>query len=575
MAVMAFESPTVRIRMGCMLLGMFAALWMMPLGLARADEKESSTEVRFELDLVLLVSPSGAIKVTQTYNVMDGSPVPDELSIWIRGTERPGFFYEGLGLEGVYVYSDTDEYPLVFTSTKTTNGIRVEISDLIVQLRESESNTISVGYILKNGFRGTAYRGDFFDQDELPGPVYGVSVSLEEESAGKGELFLADGSSASIIDAKGQRHSMDDEESPDAVVLKRYGQSFGSKIQLKIHDVMVAELPLGGEEFILFDFVGFMLPNLWFVIPFVFLLFLVIRTVIYGRARTEQMASVEPLAKAPAGMDASSAAAICYGGICKRLYSATLISLAHQQKVLIEQDDTSGALSSLLIRRQESLGEESKAAERVLFDRILFTRSETESLARVHTKLHRNFLGMKLRWGLRENFSRRQPIIRSPLGEWWLWPKTYRIMMVILFLGGGALLMAGAGIGLTSIAKPEWWFAWPVMMVAFVIFLATARWGRTEFQQHEMPFLQFLAFLERNPDKLAKIAGDTRGFSVLLPYGLATGTERQIIDAYCHEQERVGLPKWLFIKGNTLDTVHVNVFRDRFARIIEALNQAF
>ncbi len=573
MAGMGFESWSVRNWFVFALVGVLIALVMVPAERAHADDSEVRQGPSFYVDLNLRVFPSGAVRVIQTYTVMKDRPAPHSMSLWIRSTTRDGFLYRGLGLQGIKVYSGMDTNPLAFTATDTTNGTRVDIPDVLIQLRESDFRSIAVEYVLERGFQGVEFQGTFFEMDTLPGPVFGVRVAIEDDK-GKGELFQAGISSVMIVDATGQKHRMGKEEDAEFYAFERHGQNFGTQIQLHIKSVL-ATRSLGGGGLPIFDLVGFVLPNLWLLVPAAFLLFLLITAFIYSRARMEQMGSVEPLAKAPAGLDASSAAAITYGGVSRRLYSATLLSLAHQERVLIEQDDTSGALTGLLIRKSAPLAEESKAAERVLFDRILFTRSETESLARVHRKLRRNFLGVKLRWDLRENFSRRRPVLRSSFSEWWLWPKTYQIMMVILVLGGAGLLLAASGIGVASIAKPEWWITWPVMMVSFILFLVSARWGRNTFEQHEMPFLQFLAFLDRNPDKLASISGDTRAFSVLLPFGVATGTERQVIDAYCSGQTRVKLPSWLYIKENSLETVHVNAFRDRLARIMDALVRAF
>ena len=105
--------------------------------------------------------------------------------------------------------------------------------------------------------------------------------------------------------------------------------------------------------------------------------------------------------------------------------------------------------------------------------------------------------------------------------------------------------------------------------------MSKAQWTQKKAEDADREVMEFVTFLEHPPQTLSSIAGDQRALSVLLPYAIACGTERTLLDLYCGDQTKVHLPSWFLIYGNTKEEVHVSEVKSVLADFIEGMMDVF
>jgi hypothetical protein len=146
---------------------------------------------------------------------------------------------------------------------------------------------------------------------------------------------------------------------------------------------------------------------------------------------------------------------------------------------------------------------------------------------------------------------------------------------ILILLLGICVALSTTGHLFPDFQRWEWFLGFPVMVCTFLLFMSKAEWMHAHAEETDEDLLRFVAFLEQPPKKLKEIAGDKRALSVLLPYAIASGTERNIIDIYCAGKRKVELPSWFMIYGNTTEEVHVQEAKSVLADFVEGMLDAF
>lgn len=231
--------------------------------------------------------------------------------------------------------------------------------------------------------------------------------------------------------------------------------------------------------------------------------------------------------------------------------------------------------AGMILSKKTDLDSATREHERYVWNNVLFQGVDSMSMERMKSILKKGRNRSRIRGILKDFFPHRYALKRPKVLEWWLWPKTYLFIVILIFLLALSVGLSFLGLILPELCRWEWLLGFPAMFGTLILFMAKADWTQHQAEETDAELMSFVSFLEQPPRKLKEIAGDQKALSILLPYAVACGAERNILDIYCGDKTKVALPAWFMIYGNTTEEIHVHEVKSVLSEFIDGMLDVF
>lgn len=524
------------------------------------------------LEAHLDVAPGGMVNVRQTFRFPKKSD-PPPFEAWVARTARSGPLYHDMGMGRLLVEGGRG-LPVDVDRALTPNGERLTVEE--PRRFFDNGPELNLTYPLASAFQGDSIEMSFFGSDGHRGKA--DSVVLEVVWSGTRASFL--GSDIRLETPRGVTEMVRESFEDGRAVFRSKGN-----VQLPV-TLRIASLRFSGDltgsgsgASLVASLFG---ENLWFSLPFLFIASLFLLGWMLRREGGGEREHYNPTPRPPSGMEPGTAAAKLYGGVSSRLIAASALWFAHRGKVTLElRSDISDPLAGMMVSKRSDPDASFKDYERILWNGVLFEGVDSNSLSRIRQDMRSVRRAGRIRSQIHSYFPVLSPLKRAEAREWWLWSTPYKaagiglaVLLVCILFGPFQLPVLG-DLFPVHFAKPEWLLSWPLMAAAFYVYMDTVNWQRSKPASSDRPLMEFVTFLQRDVRTSRDLHGNVAAFSLLLPFAVAVGSERALIDAYCEGENIVPLPHWLVVYGVGSDAVHVHVLKELVGDLVEGMLRAF
>jgi hypothetical protein len=522
-----------------------------------------------KVKLTLEVVPGGTLVIQQDYILTPGHPdLPEDLETWIRAVRRQGLLYRDMALQNTRVEA-LNGAPVAHEVTRTPNGIWFTISDMSRNFDYGPG--FHVKTVLDQPFDNAEFSSSFFGQDNIRGGVAMVEVEI-----------IWSGPARSLQDVRlefsnrGEDAELELVEKDESRLLYRAaGRDMRLPVEVNVKSIAFAPSVApsrGGTT----ATINRLWSNLWFFMSFGFLGAMVLLAWALAREGGGRFGRHTSRTRPPSGMEPGTASVLLYGGISSRFFTSSVLWFAHRGKVQLEyRAEAADPLTGMTISKRMDPDASFKDYERLLWNNLLFEGLDSNSLHRLRLELGKRARRHRLRAQLVGFFPVREPLLKPQAREWWLWSKPYQVVGGLIVGLAVMILFGWLGLLLPEVAKVDWLITWPLMAGGGFLFMAKAHWQRHKPLKEDSDLLGFAGFLAKDSKTMRDLRGNVSAFSLLLPFAVATGNERNLIDAYTMEQRVVVMPPWFMVYGTVGDQIHANVFRELMGDFIEGMLDSF
>jgi hypothetical protein len=546
-------------------ISLFLCLFAGPI---KGHTQETTVPVLDELALSLQYQSDGTIRVSQSYVFSDEAEIPDFFSTWIRDSRRRTLFHHAFVIVNLRVTAAAD-MPINFEIERTSDGFHVEVDD--PKQHFSIGRELHVHYTIVGGFDEEKFTGDFFDNESLEGWIRSFSLHVRDQETGVLSLINFDHqlvSKGNVVPMSVPR------DLPRHKAFTSTGVGLAFPVALEVLNLEAS----GGSQIqgLSTSLQRFLFTNSWLFAPFILWCILALLAWVLSRERIQKKQVYSQRPKPPEGMDPGTMAVLLHGGVSARYFAAVSLWLANRGKLMLEyRPGKKHGRSGMVLSKKTDLDSATREHERYIWNNVLFQGVESMSLERLRTLLKKGRNRARVRGVLSDFFPHRYALRRPKVLEWWLWPKTYLFIGVLILLLGLAVVGSMFGLFLSDLHRWEWFLGFPLLLGGLLFFMSKADWTQHQPEDTDRDLMSFVAFLEQPPEKLKEIAGDQKALSILLPYAVACGTERNILDLYCSGKRKVFLPSWFIIYGNTTEEIHVHEVKAVLSDFVEGMLDVF
>ncbi len=546
-------------------LGLAVVLLLLAAAPASAARRPPCELVKLTLEVV----PGGTMMIKQTYIFTAGHPdLPEDLDVWVPVVRRQGLLYRDMVLQATRVQA-LNGAPVQHRISRTPNGIWFTVDEMVRNFDYGPGFHLMT--TLDRPFSGGEFASSFFGKDNPRGGVAKIEVEI-----------LWNGPLRALQEVRlDLRNRGDDaelklvEREEGRVLYRAVERDMRLPVEINVRSLALAESiapDRGGTG----AMISRLWSNLWFFLSFGFLGALAALAWALAREGGRGFGHHPSRTRPPSGMEPGAAAVLLYGGISSRFFTSAVLWFAHRGKVHLEyRAEAAEPLTGMSISKRMDPDAAFKDYERLLWNNLLFEGVDSNSLHRLRAELNRRARRHRLRRQLVGYFPVREPLLKPQAREWWLWSKPYQVAGALVFALAVVVMFGWVGLLLPELAKTDWLFTWPLMAGGGVLFMAQAQWQRQKPHKEDSELLGFASFLAKESRTMRDLRGNVSAFSLLLPFAVATGNERNLIDAYTMDQRVVTMPPWFMVYGTGGDQIHANIFRELMGDFIEGMLDSF